>query len=286
MPKQHIDPTPELPARFADLEMPFAQLVQSAIDGIQASPALGDPVLGRHADDSKIFRNAPNAEGVLIEEGLALVLAACDRFALLRNLKLPITKLALAAARGVEESKLQTLGFDAEQYAVRHFCADLVLIDQQTDSGFLNEIKRQASNYAGDRFTRLRENVLAAGLSLQDFLWREHGRLVCKSVKIVILDAANEDKRPEVTRIGDFDTLLGTDGIAASIGYLRHLFRLEIGRVLDARQTERDVVLAAESELAAMFAEDGDAREPDPADDDEAPGTPPPLNVSFAGLGR
>ncbi|PHR17786.1 MAG: hypothetical protein COA37_21560 [Hoeflea sp.] len=178
-----------------------------------------------------VLRPLPAIEGRLIELGIAAV-ARCntDLKVLTQNLRLPVSPTALQIVEMNHAENFRALTFDSDMGGRKTYTPDFVILNQRTNTAHVVDTKRSVYTYDRVRLVDLQNRMKAAGLSLPDFLYKEHQRLNVKEVRIVILTADNRktDLNGGIWHISQLDHLIEVEGAGAAIASLQAEFHSQV----------------------------------------------------------
>jgi hypothetical protein len=156
-------------------------------------------------------------------------------------------------------------------HATETYRPDLFVVNRESHSGLILDIKRSLGSYGPQKIDDLRFRMLAVAAIAPEWIAERQGPLLVK-IETAIVDGADEMSDPErgVFRLSEIDDLLESEGAAEFIRQVREAFS---GRVQDelARRC-RGLVGNPIEPTRNLEAED-------PADDDHVPPRDEPASV-------
>ena len=217
----------------------FDGLIDDAMTAIEKGPHIPDQVLGRYAPLASLLRSVSFHEGRLLERGLAAVAAGHPDLEVLgKPLKLPLVEAAVQAISNNSWDVLEGVCFDCDMRTERTYRPDLVIVSRRTRKALVIDLKRSLAAYGDSaRLADLKARMMAAGLILPDFLYKQHKRLSITDVDIAVIDGASRtsDHDQGIWKLTELDDLLGLSGAAAAMERLRSTFGERV-RALIERQ--------------------------------------------------
>ena len=217
----------------------FDGLIDDAMTAIERGPNIPDQVLGRYAPLASLLRSVSFHEGRLLEKGLAVVAALHPDLQVLgKPLKLPLVEAAVQAISTNSWDVLEGVCFDADMGTDRTYKPDLVIVNRRTRKVLVIDLKRSLATYGDStRLADLKARMMAAGLILPDFLYKQHKRLSITDVDIAVIDGASRksDHDQGIWKLTEIDDLLGLPGAAAAMERLRSTFGERVRALIERR---------------------------------------------------
>lgn len=186
--------------------------------------AMLDTVRQGHAATLAHLRNIAALEGRILEMLVAEIARTKSANLVLRGgICLPVSEAALELVELNSPDALAPLSLSADHATRRGYTPDLVIVDKATGAALIIDVKRTVSSYDATRLSALKTRMLAAGLALPDFLYREQNRLSVSRVDVAVLsmDDRKSDADQGIWPISRLDELLGVPGAADAVAYLR-----------------------------------------------------------------
>lgn len=186
--------------------------------------AMLDSVRNGHAAMLSHLRNLAVLEGQVLEMLIAEIAKTKPGCLVLREgVTLPVTQAALELVERNNPEALAPLSISADHSTRRGYMPDLLIIDKLTGAVLMIEVKRTIMSYDLGRLLTLKRRMLAAGLTLPDYLYREHARQAVSRVDVAILAMDNRKADPDqgVWPLSRLDELLGVAGAADAVAHLR-----------------------------------------------------------------
>ena len=161
-------------AVIADLEDDFARMVDKAIGAILAGDPKPDAVFGAFAPFIATARSVSYHEGKLLEAGIIRI-AACnpDLLVMPQDRAMPIVPAALAFLERNEWSSLEGIRLRSDVHYRTTYTPDLIVVNRQSHSALIMDIKRSLASYQERRLNALRNRMMAAALIGADWLYVE-----------------------------------------------------------------------------------------------------------------
>ena len=217
----------------------FEGLIDDAMMAIEMGRVIPDQVLGRYAALASRLRSVSFHEGKLLERALAVIAALHPDLEVLdKPLKLPLVQAAVQAISTNRWEALAGVCFDADMATERTYTPDLVIVNRRTRKALVIDLKRSLAAYGGStRLADLKSRMMAAGLVLPDFLYKQHKRLRITDVDIAVIDGASRtsDHTQGIWKMSELDDLLGLSGAAAAMERLRSTFGERVRALLERR---------------------------------------------------
>ena len=214
-----------------ELKQQFDAFINELVDPSLSADAMAQALSGGIDDLASVLRSRPALEGRLIELGIAAV-ASCnpDLKVMTQNLRLPVSPAALQIVEMNDARNFRALTFDSDMGGRKTYTPDFVILNQRTNTAHVVDAKRSVYTYDRVRLVDLQNRMKAAGLSLPDFLYKEHQRLNVKEVRIVILTADNRktDLNGGIWHISQLDHLVEVEGAGAAIASLQAEFHSQV----------------------------------------------------------
>lgn len=186
--------------------------------------AMLDTVRQGHAATFAHLRNIAALEGRVLEMLVAEIAKMKSANLVLRGgICLPVSEAALELVELNSPNALAPLSLSADHATRRGYTPDLVIVDKATGAALIIDVKRTVASYDATRLSALKTRMLAAGLALPDFLYRERNRLSVSRVDVAVLsmDDRKSDADQGIWPISRLDELLGVSGAADAVAYLR-----------------------------------------------------------------
>ncbi len=262
----------KLPPKFEHLEQQLREKIHETIANSSKLKLSKDRSFGDLAPIAGFVRSAQAGEGYLIEHGAALLIRSTRRFLVLKDIRVPgepdrddVDREFIAPAALKRKGKRDKRGYRP----------DLVLIDRATHEVLMIEVKRTSASYLGWSLAGLAKRMAGCSAGLLSILKSRYPQLEVRSIDIIILDASDSDTNAVVTRISSLDDVLGIDGLADAIAWLRHEYAAAVRKAFLAKVSAYYSQQAREAgePYVTLVREDGvDGRVeqlPDPYDDDQ-----------------
>ena len=263
----------ELPPKFAHLERQLREMIHKTIANASDLKLSKDKSFGDLAAIAGFVRSSQSGEGYLIENGAAALIKATKRFLVLKDIRVPgEPDRDDAGEEFIAPAALKKKGKKPDK---RGYRPDLVLIDRNTHEVFMIEVKRTSESYLGWQLARLAKRMAGCSAGLLSILKSRYPQLEIRSIDVIILDASDSDTNAVVTRISSLDDILGIDGLANAIGWLRQEYAIAVQQAFLIKLSPfyaRLAKLAGKPSVALVREADLDARMeqlPDPDDDDQ-----------------
>lgn len=224
--------------RFADVEADIDLLIVRAIAAIADGEPLEDEILGHYVNIASLVRAVSFREGKLLEQAVELLAKANPNVNVLtQSLKLPLVKAALEAVSGNDWGNLEGIKLDCEAPAKGSYTPDLIVVNRARHTAYILDLKRSLASY-GDtsRLEELKLKMMASGMVLPDWLYKNHKRMMVDTVEVAIVDGASRpsDHAAGIWALSEIDDLLEIDGVADCMAELRRRFGLRVRQLLEA----------------------------------------------------
>ena len=269
----HITGELKLPPKFEHLERQFKEMIHKTIASSSKLKSSKDRSFGDLGPIAGFVRSAQAGEGYLIEHGAAALIKSTGRFVVLKDIRVPgepdhdddseepITR-GLPKKTGKKSHK-------------RGYRPDIVLVDRATHEVFMIEVKRTSESYLGWSLAGLAKVMAGCSAGLLSILKSRYPQLEVTNIDIIILDASDSDRNEVVTRISSLDDILGVDGLANAIAWLRQEYAAAVQKAFLSKVSafyRRQAREAGEPYVTLVREDDHDGRLerlPDPDDDDQ-----------------
>ena len=186
--------------------------------------AMLDSVRHGHAAMLSHLRNVAALEGRVLEMLIAEIAKSRPGCLVLREgVTLPVTQAALELVERNSPQALAPLSLSADHATRRGYAPDLLIVDRTTGAALLIDVKRTVASYDAGRLVALKRKMLAAALTVPDYLYQEHARCVVSTVDVAILamDNRKSDTEHGVWPLSRLDELLGVPGATDAVSHLR-----------------------------------------------------------------
>ena len=262
-----------LPPKFEHLERQFQEMIHKTIASSSKLKLSKDRSFGDLGPIAGFVRSAQAGEGYLIEDGAAALIKSTGRFVVLKDIRV------LGEPNHDDDSEeLITRGLPKKTGKKSHkrgYRPDIVLVDRNTHDVFMIEVKRTSESYLGWQLARLAKVMAGCSDGLISILKSRYPALEVTNIDIIILDASDSDRNEVVTRISSLDDILGIEGLASAIAWLRQEYAAAVQKAVLSKVSafyRRQAKEAGEPYVALVREEDIDGRQeqlPDPDDDDQ-----------------
>lgn len=207
------------------------RLADEAMKAALAGEVRDDSTFGEYASLFGFFRSAVMQEGRLLEAAIEQATQENPDLKLLPTKPMPIVPAAQEMLKRTPSDEIKGVRFPSRVHATESYKPDLFVVNKQTHSGLILDIKRSLGSYRPQEVDRLRFRMLAVAAVAPEWVADHQGPLLVK-IETAIVDGANEISDPErgVFRLSEIDDLLETDGAAEFVRQVRQAFS---GRVQD-----------------------------------------------------
>lgn len=181
----------------------------------------GDP-----RDFARLGNLPPVVEGELLEQAITILSSANPDVAVFADCRLPFDPDFVERIRTMPIELIGKIGAATRRQSRHNYRPDLLLINGETGTAHLVDIKRSLNSYDSIRITHLRHRMLAAAISLPELLGQAGSKLVLRDIRVAVVNI--EAVRPDIERgiwsMSELDRLIGVPGAAAMIGAMRETF--------------------------------------------------------------
>lgn len=229
--------------------------------------AMLDAVRHGHAATLAHLRNIAVLEGRVLEMLIAEIAKTRPANLVLRGgICLPVSAAALELVERNSPEALAPLSLSADHTTRRGYTPDLIVVDRSKGAALIIDVKRTVVSYDAARLSALKTRMLAAGLALPDYLYREQNRLSVSRVDVAVLamDDRKSDADQGIWPIARLDELLDAAGAADAVAHLRkrvadltdEAWRSAIGQLTAGPAESRQLVPTSITELGRFVNDD------------------------------
>jgi hypothetical protein len=201
------------------------RLVDDAMKAALAGEVRDDSTFGEYASLFGFFRSAVMQEGRLLETAIEQSAQENPDLKLLPTKPMPIVPAAQEMLKRTPSDEIKGVRFPSRVHATESYKPDLFVVNCETHSGLILDIKRSLGSYRPQEVDRLRFRMLAVAAIAPEWVADHQGPLLVK-IETAIVDGADEISDPGrgVFRLSEIDDLLETDGAAEFVSEVRKSF--------------------------------------------------------------
>jgi hypothetical protein len=201
------------------------RLVDAAMKAALAGEVRDDDTFGEYASLFGFFRSAVMQEGRLLEAAIERATQENPDLKLLPTKPMPIVPAAQEMLKRTPSDEIKGVRFPSRVHATETYKPDLFVVNCETHSGLILDIKRSLGSYRPQEVDRLHFRMLAVAAIAPEWVAEHQGPLLVK-IETAIVDGADELSDPErgVFRLSEIDDLFETDGAAEFVRDVRDAF--------------------------------------------------------------
>ena len=201
------------------------RLVDEAMKAALAGEVRDDSTFGEYAPLFGFFRSAVMQEGRLLETAIEQATQENPDLKLLPTKPMPIVPAAQEMLKRTPSDEIKGVRFPSRVHATESYKPDFFVVNRQSHSGLILDIKRSLGSYRPQEVDRLRFRMLAVAAIAPEWVAEHQGPLLVK-IETAIVDGADEISDPErgVFRLSEIDDLLETDSAAEFVRDVRDAF--------------------------------------------------------------
>lgn len=227
------------PIDLKTVEAHLDQLIDHAFAKRLPIHRIAELMRGDPRDYARLGNLPPVVEGELLEQAITVLASANPDVAVFADCRLPFDPDFVERIRTMPIELIGKIGAAASRQSRHNYRPDLLLVDGETGTAHLVDIKRSLNSYDSIRITHLRHRMLAAAISLPDLLARAGTTLVLRDIRIAVvnIEAVRPDFERGIWSMSELDRLIGVPGAAAMIGAMRKTFTRRVAaQFVAARQ--------------------------------------------------
>jgi hypothetical protein len=192
-----------LNTRQASVIIDLARAAGVALKGALATEFAPEPLITEaESREHSVIASAVKRHGVLIQQGVGLMLEASERYDVLHGMRFPITAAAVSLIKDHSLDDLRHVSLPATLPAGEELSVDLVVMDKQTGWAAIIDVKRGNGRSEGKKCDRLERGLRAAALVAGDVL-RQRGFARPRMVQGFFVDYYGQSGiRSEVALVG------------------------------------------------------------------------------------
>ncbi|MFU0504609.1 hypothetical protein [Pseudaminobacter sp. NGMCC 1.201702] len=202
----------------------------------RAGEARDDSTFGDYASLFGFFRSAVMQEGRLLETAIEQAVQGNPDLKLLPTKAVPIVPAAQEMLKRTPSDEIKGVRFPSRVHATESYKPDLFVVNRQTHSGLILDIKRSLGSYRPQEVDRLRFRMLAVAAIAPEWVAERQGPLLV-NIETAIVDGADEmsDAECGVFRLSEIDDLIECEGAAEFVRQVRQAFSGQVQDELASR---------------------------------------------------
>lgn len=203
----------------------IGRLADEAMKAALAGETRDDSTFGNYTSLFGFFRSAVMQEGRLLETAIEQAVQGNPDLKLLQTKPMPIVPAAQEMLKRTPSDEIKGVRFPSRVHATESYKPDLFVVNKQTHSGLILDIKRSLGSYRPQEVDRLRFRMLAVAAIAPEWVAERQGPLLVK-IETAIVDGADEmsDVERGVFRLSEIDDLIETEGVAGFVREVRYAF--------------------------------------------------------------